>query len=195
MVKTKSCRPGGHNPPATDEFFYRNRRTGRLRGHCKECRRKDASCWYDKNIERAQEIQRRYREGRESEQAARSLRHYEQNREQVIARVMAQKQADPEAERQRCASKEARRRAQKKIGSAEHVDREIVFERDEGVCGICREPVEKDDFHLDHVVPLSKGGSHTYANVQVAHPSCNLAKSDRLDFALTLIAGGENLAI
>lgn len=32
------------------------------------------------------------------------------------------------------------------------------------------------DFHVDHVVPLSKGGMHGYTNVQPAHPRCNMRK-------------------
>jgi len=27
---------------------------------------------------------------------------------------------------------------------------------------------------------LNRGGDHSYANVQLAHPSCNVAKGDRL---------------
>lgn len=34
--------------------------------------------------------------------------------------------------------------------------------------------------HLDHVVPLSKGGSHTLSNVVWTCASCNLKKSDKL---------------
>jgi 5-methylcytosine-specific restriction endonuclease McrA len=33
---------------------------------------------------------------------------------------------------------------------------------------------------LDHAIPLSKGGSHSYANAQLAHLSCNLLKSDKI---------------
>jgi 5-methylcytosine-specific restriction endonuclease McrA len=29
---------------------------------------------------------------------------------------------------------------------------------------------------LDHKVPLSHGGSHTYSNVQLAHAFCNITK-------------------
>lgn len=37
--------------------------------------------------------------------------------------------------------------------------------------------------HLDHVVPLSKGGTHTIDNVVWACSSCNLAKGDKLNIA------------
>lgn len=50
-----------------------------------------------------------------------------------------------------------------------------VYARDKGRCGICGITVY-GDFHIDHVIPLSKGGEHSYANVQVAHPKCNQEK-------------------
>ena len=30
---------------------------------------------------------------------------------------------------------------------------------------------------IDHIVPLSKGGEHSYANCALAHTGCNSAKS------------------
>lgn len=43
----------------------------------------------------------------------------------------------------------------------------------------------KKKFHVDHYVPLSKGGSHQIENLVIACPSCNLKKSakDPYDFA------------
>lgn len=55
-----------------------------------------------------------------------------------------------------------------------------VWERDNGRCGICLEMADESDWHLDHVIPLSKGGQHTLANVQVSHPVCNLRKKDKI---------------
>lgn len=63
----------------------------------------------------------------------------------------------------------------------EYVDRLVVLELDDGVCGICGGDVDPMNYHIDHVIPLSKGGRHNYANVQVACPPCNLAKKDRED--------------
>jgi 5-methylcytosine-specific restriction endonuclease McrA len=44
-----------------------------------------------------------------------------------------------------------------------------------GMCGICKQFIE-GKFHVDHVIPLSKGGMHGYVNVQPAHPVCNQRK-------------------
>jgi 5-methylcytosine-specific restriction endonuclease McrA len=68
-----------------------------------------------------------------------------------------------------------------------HVD---IFERDEWICGLCHDPIDKwrrgpDDWYratLDHIIPLSKGGLHTYENTQAAHWICNMEKGDRLTF-------------
>lgn len=32
---------------------------------------------------------------------------------------------------------------------------------------------------IDHIVPLSQGGTHELANVQLAHYRCNLSKNNR----------------
>lgn len=71
---------------------------------------------------------------------------------------------------------EAARRARKRNQFVEPVDPQIVWERDEGVCGLCGKPADYADWHMDHVVPLARGGEHSYANTQVSHPACNLEK-------------------
>lgn len=35
-------------------------------------------------------------------------------------------------------------------------------------------------FHIDHYIPLSKGGRHTISNLVVSCPKCNLRKSNKL---------------
>jgi len=73
------------------------------------------------------------------------------------------------------ADKSARRRAAKAHEGAELIRRDEVLRRSGGVCGLCHELIE-GEFHIDHIVPLARGGEHTYANVQAAHPACNLRK-------------------
>jgi 5-methylcytosine-specific restriction endonuclease McrA len=71
-----------------------------------------------------------------------------------------------------------RYRARKLGLFVEAVDPQVVFERDEGICGICGEAVDHEKYHIDHIVALARGGEHSYKNVQLAHPSCNCAKRD-----------------
>ena len=63
--------------------------------------------------------------------------------------------------------------------------------RDRGICKICGEKVDVNSRNqkgiglyyptIDHIVPLSKGGGHTWENVQLAHMICNSIKCDNLE--------------
>lgn len=62
-----------------------------------------------------------------------------------------------------------------------------IFERDDWVCGLCREPIPRDaprrdpmSASLDHIVPLSLGGLHSPENTQAAHLICNGRKGNRV---------------
>ena len=79
-----------------------------------------------------------------------------------------------------------RRRARLLAAEFEEVKRVEVFERDEWTCGLCGgeiNPMEmwpsRGAATVDHIVPISKGGAHTMANLQAAHFGCNSSKSDR----------------
>lgn len=62
-----------------------------------------------------------------------------------------------------------------------------VYARDRFICKLCDKEV---DFGLkwpdlmsrtlDHIIPLSKGGTHTFDNVQLAHYSCNSKKNNKI---------------
>ncbi len=78
-----------------------------------------------------------------------------------------------------------RRRARKRAAYVADVHRLRVFERDGWRCQLCRRKVDRTKVvphpHapvLDHVLPLSQGGTHEPANVQCAHYMCNSVKSD-----------------
>lgn len=54
--------------------------------------------------------------------------------------------------------------------------RRAVFARDEWVCQYCGAPAE----NVDHVLPRSRGGPHTWENVVAACRRCNQEKENRL---------------
>lgn len=45
-------------------------------------------------------------------------------------------------------------------------------------CAICRASVASG-YHVDHIYPIAKGGTHTPDNVQILCPTCNVRKSDK----------------
>lgn len=74
----------------------------------------------------------------------------------------------------------SRRRAQRLNQFVENVERAILYDRDKGMCYLCNIPVDPNDWHMDHKFPLSKGGEHSYANMAVSHPHCNLSKNAKI---------------
>lgn len=76
-------------------------------------------------------------------------------------------------------SYENARRARKRGSFVEHVDLATLWERDGGICHICKKSADRWNWHMDHVIPISRGGEHSYANTAVSHPGCNLRKGDR----------------
>ena len=54
-----------------------------------------------------------------------------------------------------------------------------VYHLSRGICGICKLVVRMQEASIDHIVPLSQGGSHTWNNVQLTHLKCNMKKSNK----------------
>jgi hypothetical protein len=77
-------------------------------------------------------------------------------------------------------------RARKRGAFVEDVDQAIVYKRDKGICQICLKRVPKTakfpdplSPSYDHIIPLAKGGEHSYRNVVLTHLLCNTSKGDR----------------
>lgn len=75
----------------------------------------------------------------------------------------------------------ARRRLALKLGTfVGPVDYVAVVRAAKGRCGICGKRIGRALTHIDHIVPLAKGGSHTQDNLQLSHARCNLKKGARM---------------
>lgn len=69
-------------------------------------------------------------------------------------------------------------------GISEPYSGDEIYNRDQGICGICKEHIDKElrfpnpkSFSVDHIVPVILGGNDTPNNVQAAHFGCNAAKA------------------
>jgi 5-methylcytosine-specific restriction endonuclease McrA len=80
----------------------------------------------------------------------------------------------------------SKRRAIELRATIERVDPFTVFDRDGWRCQMCKVKTPKakrgsydnDAPELDHIIPLSKGGEHSYRNTQCSCRKCNSDKSD-----------------
>ena len=68
------------------------------------------------------------------------------------------------------------RRVLKLQVGAERIRMKELRRRDNNTCQICHTFVGVQGASIDHIVPISFGGSHTWANVQLAHTTCNAAR-------------------
>lgn len=58
--------------------------------------------------------------------------------------------------------------------------RKAVYRKSKGHCCLCGEFVDYDDFTVDHIIPLAKGGTNDIDNLQCACKVCNNIKTDVL---------------
>ncbi len=52
-----------------------------------------------------------------------------------------------------------------------------ILQRDGYKCHLCGRTVAKKEVSFDHLIPISKGGSHSRENVAVAHLACNIKRN------------------
>ena len=79
-------------------------------------------------------------------------------------------------------------------GFDESITLDAVITKYDGICQLCGQKVDETDIvnghirkrypSVDHIIPLSKGGTHTWDNVQLAHMGCNAGKCDRTDYTV-----------
>lgn len=156
----------------------------------KSARGTPLNSWYAANSERARENGRRWRAANPEYQRRWRVTNPERVREYQRLRYAANPEKWREwVNRWRAANPEnvrgwVRKRLALKRGSA-HVrytetDLDLIYRLQDGMCLYCEKKIErrcsKVGTHLDHMAPLSRGGSDAAANVAFACATCNLKK-------------------
>ncbi len=192
----KHCNKCGQDKPLSEFHNDKNSRDGKTR-NCKACN----------NAKSREDGRRRRAEDKDALNAYHRQWMSEHRDRKRIYDAPRQSRMDPEERRAyqtayRSENPDKIRgygilRRTRKTGASvcEIVSRLAVAERDHWICQICGDWIDPDAphklpdgswnpryLHIDHIIPLSKGGVESYANVQAAHATCNIHKSDRLDF-------------
>lgn len=129
--------------------------------------------WYYSNKDKASESGASYRERNRQKE---KLRHelYAKNN----AKAVREKNAAWAAENRnlRIIYQQNRRALQRKNGGK--LSKDLVsklFDLQRGKCACCSKALG-DDYHLDHRVPIARGGRHEDSNMQLLTSNCNLRK-------------------
>jgi 5-methylcytosine-specific restriction endonuclease McrA len=148
------------------------------KGTCNSCGRKRAQermkTPEGRAKERAYYAQRVQNPAFLERQRAASRASYERHKAKRIAGRMRWRHEHPQEAREQLRRYQAARRH---AVTTERVDPFAVYERDRGICQICHRHVNRADFSLDHIVPISRGGMHVMTNLQTSHRLCNIKRN------------------
>lgn len=110
--------------------------------------------------------------------SAKGSKWYAENKE----KIEAQKKIYNSTPMGRAVIKKARHKRRASIANAEgsHSASDIVrlMEAQGSKCACCKRAIS-EIYHVDHIEPLSKGGSNWPSNLQLLCPPCNQSKSDK----------------
>lgn len=117
------------------------------------------------------------RDNPEKDKAAKR-RHYKANKATYRAKAKALYYASPEYREMNKAWTRAYRARQRGNGGLHSPsDLRAIFNRQAGRCPYCKEELVR--YHVDHIHPLSRGGSNAPGNLQLLCGYCNRSKGSR----------------
>lgn len=185
----KRCRKCGVEYPTTLEFFRKDRDV--LSSQCKPCLAERDAHYYathreqsktrcarykTENLQARREYEKRYREEHALEASEYAKNYYEVHGEQLRERNRANQAAHPEARRIR--NQRSRALKQQAQGSHTLADIDQLLKGQGNRCWYCGCDLT-DSYHIDHFIPLSKGGANEPGNLRLACASCNLKKNNK----------------
>jgi hypothetical protein len=155
----------------------------------KEQRARQYAEWYLRNKEKVKQYAKERREKQKEQMkikrreydlknkekiATRSKKYRDNNKEKVLSLQKDWRDRNPDAVLFHSRNRVSRKRANGGFVSKEDLQ-EIMGEQS-FLCVACFSDLRKATPHLDHIMPLSKGGTHTKDNIQFLCAPCNLSK-------------------
>jgi len=148
-------------------------REARYREANAEKRRLAAVDYRARNAEKVLASDRQRRAANKEQLRARAAARYAKFPDRVKAINAAWAAANPEAVRVNDQNRKARKRNAGGTLSADIVHKLLSLQR--GKCACCNLPLG-DDYQIDHITPLARGGTNSDDNAQLLHGKCNRRK-------------------
>lgn len=140
-------------------------------GQCSECLKGYDTRWSD-DPKKEKLRAKAWRNKNKQHTAAYGKQYRQENRTEVLRRLKAWRDSNPMAMR----AHEKTRRARKLNAPGTHTAADVrdILTMQRHHCACCG--VKLATYHVDHIVPLSRGGSNDKANLQILCAPCNLSK-------------------
>lgn len=150
------------------EAFKRDkRRAAGLSAICKSCSMGAAAAWRDVHQDHIQAYDK-------MRDANRNRPHKPADKERHRLSNRAWEKANPDKLRTTWRNKRAKRSSAPGTHSIEDIKR--ILRQQKCKCAYCRASI-KAKYHVDHIVPLAKGGSNWPRNLQLLCVDCNIRKN------------------
>jgi len=101
--------------------------------------------------------------------------YYIQNNERIRSRIKTWVQNNRDKVRISSSRKKAKRRGCL-VGTFYKKEIELMIVNQKYKCINCKTSI-KEKYHIDHIIPISLGGSNYISNIQILCPPCNLKKN------------------
>lgn len=112
--------------------------------------------------------------------------YYRKNADKIKARVRQYEKENPEKTKILGRVKANRRRARLSTSSKHYTRHDVarIYEAQRRKCANCGTSIS-GGYHIDHKVPVAKGGDNSPGNIELLCPKCNYAKGAKMphDFA------------
>jgi len=190
------CANPACNTPIEEQRFSKKKSSyDGLASVCKVCKAIKDKEYRSKNKEKIAEGKIRYREENRERYLEHSRNYYYSNIEEFSKKGKLYRASD--AGKEVIARNNTKRELQireTRDGSITSNTLDELFLEQNGTCYICNQDLTQlkhKNVHLDHIIPLTRGGKHTLANVAWSCASCNLRKGDKLlsEFAENIFEG------
>lgn len=131
--------------------------------------------------DKEREYQRQWREKNREYVRERWLSWVDKNREQKNEKArLARRRRLPQARAKQRIQMSKRRAQTRQAGGTPTVTIAELHEKQRGRCWWCNKKVEAANTHLDHRIPLSRGGTNDDSNLVLACAPCNLSKHSKM---------------
>jgi len=158
---------------------------------CNICGRISSKKRHEANPEYNKKLNQKFKERNRKKLSEKQKKYYKKNIEKV--KEYKQKYYLTENGRTLIRIAGIKRRALKKATSDGTINKDSLFKlfnEQDGKCFYCGGKLDfniKRSVHLDHYIPISKGGTHTIGNVVWSCSKCNLEKSAKMPNTLLLV--------